>query len=86
MKYYLYILKSLKDNKYYIGITGNVEKRLISHNQGKTKSTKSRKPFIVIYIEKCQNRCEARKREIYLKSYKGVKEKIEITKKFDIGE
>lgn len=78
MKYYLYILRSLKDNKLYTGITGNIEKRLRQHNFGKTPSTKSRKPFILIYSEEFDSRIEAREREKYLKSYKGSKEKMEI--------
>jgi putative endonuclease len=65
--YYLYILQSLKDSGYYIGITDNLEKRLHEHNSGKTKSTKSRIPFILKYKESYQTKTEARKREIVLK-------------------
>ncbi len=65
--YFLYILKSLKDFGYYIGITDNIAKRLKSHNAGKTKSTKSRIPFIVVYSESFYSKTEARKREIFLK-------------------
>ena len=65
--YFLYILKSLKDLGYYIGITENIAERLKSHNAGKTKSTKSRIPFIVSYIEKFYSKTDARKREIFLK-------------------
>ncbi|MEA2007377.1 MAG: GIY-YIG nuclease family protein [Patescibacteria group bacterium] len=78
MNYYLYILQSSKDNNYYIGITENVEKRLSQHNSGKTKSTKSRTPFKLIYKERYDSRAEAREREKYLKSYNGVNEKREI--------
>jgi len=65
--YTLYILKSLKDFGYYIGITDNLEKRLQEHNSGKTKSTKSRIPFVLKYKEGYQTKTEARKREIELK-------------------
>lgn len=75
MDYYVYILKSLKDNKHYVGITTDLESRLSYHNNGKVRSTKSRIPFIMIYSEKHNSRVEARKREIYLKSYRGCKEK-----------
>ena len=68
MRYYLYILRSLKDNNYYIGISSNVKKRLTQHNSGKTQSTKSRKPFVLIYTEELNSRLEAREREKYLKS------------------
>lgn len=74
MEYYLYILKSL-DNNNYIGISSNPEKRLIQHNSGKTQSTKSRRPFVLIYKEKFNSRKELprikRKNEYYRK-YWGV--------------
>jgi putative endonuclease len=66
--YYLYILQSQKDNGFYIGISENVEKRLKDHNYGKTKSIAHRKPFILIYTKKLENRLEARKKEKELKS------------------
>jgi len=66
--WYIYALKSLKDGHLYIGISRNPEKRLLEHNSGMTKSTKSRKPFKIIYKEECQNRDNARKREKYLKT------------------
>jgi putative endonuclease len=84
MKYYLYILKSLKDNKHYTGISGDVKKRLAQHNSGKTQSTKIRRPFVLIYTEEFNSRYEAREREKYFKSYRGCKDKIEILK--NIGE
>ena len=65
--YHLYILKSLKDLGYYIGITDNVEKRLHEHNLGKTKSIKHRIPFELVYSERYYSRTETRKREIQLK-------------------
>ena len=67
--YYVYILKSLKDNNFYIGTTNNVQRRLKEHNSGKSKSTKSRIPFKLIYKEKYKTLSEARKREWYFKSY-----------------
>lgn len=76
MNYFVYILKSFNDRGYYIGMTKNIEKRLDYHNRGYVKSTKSRIPFIVVYIEKFPTRIEARNREKYLKSYQGSKEKL----------
>ena len=69
--YYVYILKSLKDNKYYIGSTSNVERRLAFHNAGWQRSTKHRAPFVLVYKECCINRSAAEKREKQIKSYKG---------------
>ncbi|OGY43021.1 MAG: hypothetical protein A2729_05660 [Candidatus Buchananbacteria bacterium RIFCSPHIGHO2_01_FULL_39_14] len=44
--YYVYILKSQKDGKLYIGYTNNLKVRLEKHNQGKSFSTKRRGPLI----------------------------------------
>jgi putative endonuclease len=69
--YFVYILQSLKDNKYYIGSTSNVESRLKFHNSGRQRSTKHRIPFILVHSETFLNRMEAEKREKQIKSYKG---------------
>jgi len=66
--WYVYALKSLKDNCLYIGISENPEERLKQHNAGMTKSTKPRRPFKTIHKECCGDRLAARKREKYLKS------------------
>lgn len=50
MKGFVYILKSLKDNKQYIGSSVNPHKRVNEHNNGFVKSTKDRKPFILKYV------------------------------------
>ena len=65
--YYLYILRSQKDFGYYIGVTNNIERRIVEHNLGKTKSIKHRIPFILVASEKYFTSSEARKREILLK-------------------
>ncbi len=72
--YFVYILQSLKDLKYYIGQTEDFDGRLAKHNSGQVKSTKFRKPFILIKKEVFTTRGEARKRENYLKSLKGGNE------------
>ena len=69
--YYVYILESLMDKKRYIGFTTNFRKRLEAHNNGLSFSTKSRKPFKLIYIEGCLNYNDARRREHYLKTTGG---------------
>lgn len=86
MNYFVYILKSLKDNNHYIGVSCDVEKRLKQHNSGKTKSTKSRRPFNLIYKEKYDSFKDAREREKFLKSYSGATEKRRIINELDIGE
>ncbi len=65
--YYLYILKSKKDDKLYIGSTNNLRRRLSDHNTGKVSSTKSRTPFELKYYEAYSLEKEARHREATLK-------------------
>ncbi len=43
--YYVYILLSEKDKKFYIGFTSDLKRRLKEHNEGKNPSTKSRRAF-----------------------------------------
>jgi len=74
MRYYIYILQSKKDHKYYIGQTSDVEKRLAEHNRGKVHSTKHRIPLEVIYKEESTDRISAIRREKYFKSYKNTKD------------
>ena len=65
---YTYVLKSLKDNKWYTGSTRNLKRRIEEHNNGRTQSTKNRVPFEIIYYEACLNEHDARIREKYLKT------------------
>jgi putative endonuclease len=69
--YFTYILKSLKDGRYYYGSTENIEDRLKLHNSGKVRSTKSRKPFVIHYYEKYDSRTKAWEREMFFKSIDG---------------
>jgi putative endonuclease len=67
---FVYILKSQIDDRYYVGSTRNVEKRLKAHNSGKTKSIKAFRPFVVAYKEEYKAFSEAIKRERQIKSKK----------------
>jgi len=69
--YYVYVLQSLKDNKWYTGFAKNLQKRILEHNQGKSFATKTRIPLRLIYQEVCLNERDARARERYLKSGMG---------------
>jgi len=72
-RYSIYALKNLKDYQNYIGLSANVESRLKMHNAGKVRSTKSRRPFQLIYQEHIGSLSEARMREKYFKSAAGGK-------------
>jgi len=67
--YFIYVLKSVKNGKRYIGSTKVLPAiRLKQHNYGSNKWTKQNRPFELIYIEKYPNVTEARQRERFLKS------------------
>ncbi len=66
--FYVYVLKSLKDNKRYIGFTENLQRRLFEHYNGLVKSTKNRRPLQLVFFEKFTSKKDAMKREKFLKS------------------
>ena len=67
--YNVYILKSEKFNRYYIGHTVDLDKRIKRHNGGQVRSTKPYKPWLVIYIEEYKTKQDSYRREMQIKSY-----------------
>ncbi len=74
--YFVYLLQSLRDGKFYIGQTQDVSKRLALHNLGQVKSTKSRRPLKLIGYETYDSRNEARWIEYNLKNHSDKKKKF----------
>ncbi|MBP6882130.1 MAG: GIY-YIG nuclease family protein [Candidatus Levybacteria bacterium] len=66
--YFVYTFVSLKDNKFYVGFTTNLEQRLSEHNNGNVIATKNRLPLKLIHYEYFTNRGDAIARERFLKS------------------
>ncbi len=75
----VYLLRC-SDNSLYAGITTDIERRLIEHNQcNKTgaKYTRVRRPVLLAYLESAENRQSASQREYQLKQLsKAQKEKL----------
>jgi putative endonuclease len=69
MAYIVYAIKSISKNYIYVWLTDDIERRLYQHNTWRSKTTKPYAPFILIYTEDLATRPEARKREIYFKSW-----------------
>jgi len=61
LMFYAYVLRSLKENNLYIGMTENISERLNRHNSGKVPWTKNRRPLIMLYTEGYPDRLQARK-------------------------
>ncbi len=71
MFYFIYVLKSEKDNKFYTGYTNNLKLRFEQHKKGLVESTKDRRPLKLIYFEACLLQKDATHREKYLKTHYG---------------
>jgi putative endonuclease len=84
MMYFLYVLRSLKDDKLYVGVTKDVHARLKQHNEGLTPSTRHRRPLVLIHVEAFESKCVALKREKHLKSLAGSAEKKIIAAKCEL--
>ena len=65
---YVYVLRSLKDDQFYVGLTRDLHMRVQRHNNGQVTSTKKRAPFELVYWEGCLNESDAAQREKYLKT------------------
>ncbi len=68
--YFVYILKSKKDQEFYIGFTArDVHDRFVEHQNGIVDSTKNRRPVELVYFEAYIEESMARKRERNLKDF-----------------
>jgi putative endonuclease len=66
--YYVYVLQSNQDKRFYTGFTQDLIKRIEEHNSGISNATKGRIPLKLVYYEFCLNHKDAVKREKYLKT------------------
>ncbi len=66
-KFYVYILRSLKDLSFYVGQCDDLDVRMSKHFDGMSKYTSGKKPFRLKYFEVYKTRQEALKREKKLK-------------------
>jgi putative endonuclease len=64
---YVYIIKSQKTQRIYIGYSADLKRRIGEHNSDKVFSTKNRGPWRLIYYEAFASNYDARVREKKLK-------------------
>ena len=67
--FYVYILRSTKNNSLYIGFAVDLKKRIVKHNQGLVQSTKHLRPFELMYYEAYKSKKDALIREKRLKQF-----------------
>lgn len=70
--YYVYLLKSIRDNFFYVGSTKDLRERFKDHNAGKSISTKAHKPYKLVYYEAYSSKQDALIRENKLKHHGSV--------------
>jgi putative endonuclease len=62
-----YILFSRSKNKYYVGHTNNIFRRLIEHNSGQNKSTKFGAPWELCFSKELSSKSDAYLLEMKIK-------------------
>ena len=71
--FYIYILQN-REGKHYIGFSGkDPEERTSEHNQAKSRWTRYKGPWRLVYSEAFETKQEAFLRERQIKSFKGGK-------------
>jgi len=71
--FYAYILQSDKTGRFYIGSTQDLQSRLMRHNRGFVRSTKSGTPWKLVFSECFDSRELAVRRELEIKKQKSRK-------------
>lgn len=71
--YYIYVLYSGEQDKFYIGYTEDLRKRIKEHNDDKSLSDRRIKGLELIYYEACKAKSDAVIREKQLKTGFGRK-------------
>ena len=69
--FHVYVLKSQKTGRRYVGSCENLETRVRRHNLGHSKATRHGVPWTLVYSETFSNRADAARRERYYKSGRG---------------
>ena len=70
--YYVYNLQSKKDpDRYYVGITIDLKRRLNEHNSGQSTYTNKFRPWKIVSYIAFVDRHKAKNFELYLKTSSG---------------
>lgn len=69
----VYVLRSKVNDSFYVGCTNEIKRRLEEHNSGMSQSTKSKKPWKLIFFEAYIDSEDAYRREKYLKTSQGMR-------------
>ena len=71
--YTLYILYSENIDRFYVGYTNDLQRRMSEHNRQKKKFTDKGIPWKIVYTETYYSKNEAQSRESFIKRMKSRK-------------
>ncbi len=71
--FYVYVLKSEKDERIYTGYTNDLRRRVLEHSEGRNTSTRPRLPVRLVYYEAYMSQADAKLREKRLKNSAGAR-------------
>ena len=80
--YYVYLLQSDKNGKFYIGQTQDLQQRLQYHNSGRSTYTRHRGPWKLLAYKSFDSRSDAVKEELRLKK---IKNRNKILEEFELN-
>ena len=76
-RYYVYILSNYTNTTLYVGVTGNINRRMYEHNNGFADGfTKKYNVNKLVYLEDCNNVKDAIAREKQLKKWRREKKEM----------
>ena len=73
MTVFLYIIYSNSKDRYYVGHSDNLLRRIPEHNSKQCKATKTGIPWTLVYSKPCNSRADAMKEELKIKRMKSRK-------------
>ena len=72
MMWYVYVLRSVRDGRLYVGSTDNLKRRLTEHESGRSASTRIRRPLSLEAYVAVKEEATVRELEAYLKTGSGM--------------
>jgi putative endonuclease len=85
MKFYYVYIVLCKDNSLYVGVTSDIERRVLEHNAGKYPDayTHSRRPVTLVFYQDFTEPNQAIEYEKKIKKWSRVKKQALIDSNFD---
>jgi putative endonuclease len=77
--YVVYVIYSSSLEKYYVGSTDDLDRRLHQHNSGKGNFTSKGIPWLLVHTVQCISRSQAFKLELKIKK-RGIKRYLQDNK------